>query len=107
MTPAERVYASDADRHPYGFRKCCEAVRQAVPLPEIAGRYTGLRRIGSRYLGRCPITRTKVPLSTATKTGSGGVTVAVAAATLSTSSSTAATTASCGRLWSRSPRTTA
>lgn len=41
----------------YGYRRCCEAVREAVPIEEIARRYTELRPYGGRawYLGRCPL----------------------------------------------------
>jgi DNA primase len=40
----------------YGFRKCCEAVRAAVPIEEIARRYTELRPVGGKawFEGRCP-----------------------------------------------------
>jgi DNA primase len=41
----------------YGFRKCCEAVRAAVPIEEIAERYTELRPLGGRawFDGLCPL----------------------------------------------------
>jgi hypothetical protein len=41
----------------YGFRKCCEAVREAVPIAEIARRYTKLEPLGGRawFTGRCPL----------------------------------------------------
>jgi hypothetical protein len=41
----------------YGFRKCCEAVRAAVPIEEIARRYTELKPLGGRawFVGRCPL----------------------------------------------------
>jgi hypothetical protein len=41
----------------YGFRKCCEAVRDAVPIEEIARRYTDLEPFGGKawFVGRCPI----------------------------------------------------
>lgn len=42
----------------YGFRKSCEAVREAVPIADIAGRYTTLEPLGSGrawYTGRCPM----------------------------------------------------
>jgi DNA primase len=41
----------------YGFRKCCEAVRAAVPIEMIARRYTKLEPLGGRawFEGRCPL----------------------------------------------------
>ncbi len=41
----------------YSFRKCCEAIREAVPLGEIACRYTELKPYGGKawFLGRCPL----------------------------------------------------
>lgn len=41
----------------YGFRKSCEAVREAVPIEEVARRYTELEPCGgkARFLGRCPM----------------------------------------------------
>jgi DNA primase len=41
----------------YGFRKCCEAVKAAVPIEGIARRYTELRPLGGRawFEGRCPL----------------------------------------------------
>src|SRR5919107_2004939 len=41
----------------YGFRKCCEAVRAAVPIEQVARRYTELRPFGGRawFNGRCPL----------------------------------------------------
>ena len=50
-----QAHESYDDRHPYGFRKSCEAIREAVPLPEVAGRFTELRRVGDKHLGRCPL----------------------------------------------------
>ena len=32
----------------YGFRKCCEAVKAAVPIEVIARRYTELKPLGTR-----------------------------------------------------------
>ena len=42
---------------PYGFRKCCEAVRDAVPVEDVARRYTKLEPLGdkARFSGRCPL----------------------------------------------------
>jgi hypothetical protein len=41
----------------YGFSKCCQAVRDFVPLEDIAGRYTNLERFGGNawFTGRCPL----------------------------------------------------
>lgn len=41
----------------YGFRKCCEAVQGAVPIEEIARRYTELKPLGGRawFTGCCPL----------------------------------------------------
>jgi DNA primase len=41
----------------YGFRKCCEAVRAAVPIEVIVRRYTELRPLGGKawFIGRCPL----------------------------------------------------
>ena len=41
----------------YGFRKCCEAVKAAVPVENVARRYTELRPLGGKawFDGRCPL----------------------------------------------------
>src|SRR5918994_1578796 len=41
----------------YGFRKCCEAVRDSVPIEEVARRYTHLEPFGGKawFVGRCAI----------------------------------------------------
>jgi DNA primase len=41
----------------YGFRKCCEAIRDAVPLDVVARRYTKLEPLGAQawFTGRCAI----------------------------------------------------
>jgi DNA primase len=43
--------------HTYGFRKCCEAIREAVPIEEVARRYTDLEPFGGQawFTGRCPL----------------------------------------------------
>jgi DNA primase len=43
--------------HTYGFRKCCEAIREAVPIEEVARRYTDLESFGGQawFTGRCPL----------------------------------------------------
>jgi hypothetical protein len=55
-----RATASIQDRPPgtsYGFRRSCEAVRDAVPIEEIARRYTKLEPFGGKawFTGRCPL----------------------------------------------------
>ena len=41
----------------YGFRKCCEAIRDVVPIEEVARRYTHLDPFGGKawFTGRCPL----------------------------------------------------
>jgi hypothetical protein len=41
----------------YAFRKCCEAIREAVSLEEIASRYTKLEPLGGNawFTGRCAL----------------------------------------------------
>jgi hypothetical protein len=41
----------------YGFRNCCEAVRDAVPIEVVARLYTKLKPFGGRawFTGRCPL----------------------------------------------------
>ena len=41
----------------YGFRKCCEAIRDAVPLDVVASCYTKLEPLGGQawFTGRCPL----------------------------------------------------
>lgn len=45
------------DQKQYSFRKCCEAVRAAVLVEEIARRYTSLEPFGGKawFTGRCPL----------------------------------------------------
>jgi hypothetical protein len=55
--PNPGMYAKDPPENTYGFRRCCEAVREAVPIEEIARRYTELKPLGGRawFTGRCPL----------------------------------------------------
>jgi hypothetical protein len=48
---------TDDPHHTYGFRKCCEAIREAVPIEEVARRYTELEPFGGQawFTGRCPL----------------------------------------------------
>jgi hypothetical protein len=41
----------------YGFRKCCEAIRDNVPIEEVARRYTHLEPFGGEawFTGRCAL----------------------------------------------------
>ena len=41
----------------YGFRKCCEAIRDNVPIEEVARRYTHLEPFGGKawFVSRCPL----------------------------------------------------
>jgi hypothetical protein len=52
-----QVYLEDASENTYGFRRCCRVVREAVPLEEVARRYTELEPLGgkARFKGRCPL----------------------------------------------------
>jgi DNA primase len=50
-------YQSSLSDNTYGFRKCCEAVREAVPIEEVARRYTDLEPFGGEawFMGRCAL----------------------------------------------------
>jgi DNA primase len=50
-------YQSSSSEHTYGFRECCEAIREAVPIEEVARRYTDLEPLWGRawFTGRCPL----------------------------------------------------
>jgi len=41
----------------YGFHQCCQAICDAVPIEEVARRYTNLEPFGGRawFTGRCPL----------------------------------------------------
>jgi DNA primase len=55
VTAPEKLYRTPNSG--YGFRKCCQAVRDAVPIEEIARRYTRLEPFGGNawFVGRCPL----------------------------------------------------
>ncbi len=55
MTAPETLYETPSND--YGFRQCCKAVRDAVPIEEIARRYTNLEPFGGKawFTGRCPL----------------------------------------------------
>jgi hypothetical protein len=47
----------------YWFRKCCEAVQAAVPIENIARRYTELKPLGREWFdGRCPLSNHPDPV---------------------------------------------
>ncbi len=53
----KHVTNADANGAGYGFRSCCRAVTAAVPVEDIARRYTELKPLGGRawFTGRCPL----------------------------------------------------
>lgn len=57
MTAPDQAYQSSPPANTYGFRKCCEVVREAVPIEEVARRYTKLEPLGGRawFTGCCPL----------------------------------------------------
>jgi hypothetical protein len=52
----QRILSNDSNKT-YGFRKCCEAVREAVPIESVATRYTNLEPLGGDawFTGRCAL----------------------------------------------------
>lgn len=57
MTSAPIKLSYQSPDNGYGFHKCCEVVCEAVPLEDIAQRYTDLRPLGGKawFTGRCPL----------------------------------------------------
>jgi CHC2-type zinc finger protein len=55
VTAPETLYRTP--NNVYGFRKCCEAIRDNVPIEEVARRYTHLEPFGGRawFTGRCAL----------------------------------------------------
>jgi hypothetical protein len=55
--PTNKLYLDSSPDNTYGFRKCCESIRQAVPVQDVARRYTDLEPLGGRawFTGRCPL----------------------------------------------------
>ena len=55
MTTPMTLYSTQ--NNDCGFRRCCRAVRDAVPIEEIARRYTNLEPFGGKawFTGRCPL----------------------------------------------------
>lgn len=52
-----QVYPEGPPENTCGFRRCCEAVKGAVPIEEVARRYTELEPLGGRawFVARCPL----------------------------------------------------
>jgi DNA primase len=52
-----QFYQGSSAHNTYGFRKCCEAIREAVPIEQVARRYTNLKPLWGRawFTGRCPL----------------------------------------------------
>ena len=57
FAPQDELYQPGSPDNTYGFRKCCEAICEAVPIEEVARRYTGLEPLWGRawFTGRCPL----------------------------------------------------
>jgi DNA primase len=57
IAPQESLYQPSSPANTYGFRRCCEAIREAVPIEEVARRYTDLKPLWGRawFTGRCPL----------------------------------------------------
>ena len=55
MTAPETLYKTLSSS--YGFRRCCQAIRDGVPIEEVARRYTDLEPLGGAawFTGRCPL----------------------------------------------------
>ena len=55
MTAPVTLYRTQ--NNDYGFRRCCRAVRDGVPIEEVARRYTKLKPFGGKawFTGRCPL----------------------------------------------------
>jgi DNA primase len=57
VTAPTEAYQSNPLDNTYGFRRCCEAVREAVPIEDVARRYTDLEPLGGEawFTGRCAL----------------------------------------------------
>src|SRR5215217_2428090 len=55
VTAPETLYGTP--NNVYSFRRCCETVRDAVPLEEVARRYTNVEPFGGKawFTGRCAL----------------------------------------------------
>ena len=99
MTAPETLYRTP--NNVYGFRKCCEAIRDNVPIEEVARRYTHLEPFGGNawFVGHCalPDHEDKTPSFTSTHPADIIATGVVEVATWWIWNSTAATTANSGK----------
>ena len=57
MTAPRPIVQDSPQDTSYGFRRCCEVVRNAVPIEVVARRYTDLEPLGGAawFTGRCPL----------------------------------------------------
>ena len=57
IAPQDELYQPSSPNYIYGFRKCCEAIREAVPIEEVARRYTNIEPLWGRawFTGHCPL----------------------------------------------------
>jgi hypothetical protein len=57
MTAPQTILQHNPQETSYGFRKCCEAIRDVVPIENVARRYTNLAPFGGKawFVGRCPL----------------------------------------------------
>ena len=57
MTAPKPIVQDSPPDTSHGFRRCCEAIREAVPIEEVARRYTKLERFGGKawFTGRCAL----------------------------------------------------
>jgi hypothetical protein len=59
VTAPETLYRTP--NNVYGFRKCCEAIRDNVPIEEVARRYTKLEAFGGKAWFRQPLSSAGPP----------------------------------------------
>ena len=57
MTAPQTILQHNPQENSYGFRRCCEAIRDVVPIENVARRYTNLAPFGGKawFVGRCPL----------------------------------------------------
>ena len=57
MTAPQTILQHNPQETSYGFRRCCEAIRDVVPIENVARRYTNLAPFGGKawFVGRCPL----------------------------------------------------
>jgi hypothetical protein len=58
VTAPQMILQHNPQETSYSFRKCCEAIRDVVPIENVARRYTNLAPFGGKawFVGRCPLT---------------------------------------------------